>query len=399
MGDAAKPPAQLLQEIAVLRQRLAHLEAEPPGRPAAGQEQRMQSEARLRAILETVVDGIITINACGHIESVNPAAERLFDYRAADLVGQNVAMLMSTPDREEHDSGLARYLQTGEPRIIGLHREVVGQRRDGTTFPMDLAVSEVRFGDQRLFTGIVRDLSERQRMEAVMRRMEQLALMGRLAASVAHELRNPLNTIFLHADLLEAELQQPSPDSQAQLADSVAEIKAEITRLHDLIEDYLSLARLASLQREEADLGTFVKALAQDMEELVTSRGITFSRHGLGSLGKVAFHPNTMRRALVNLLQNALEAMPEGGQLTLRGHRTASQVHLEISDTGVGIPEDELPLLFEPLHTTKAAGTGLGLYLVREIVAAHDGRMAVRSVPGAGTTFTMTLPRAAGAHR
>jgi len=236
-------------------------------------------------------------------------------------------------------------------------------------------------------------------LEAAMRRLEQLALMGRLAASVAHELRNPLSAIFLHADLLEAELQQPSPDSQAQFADSAAEIKTEVSRLHDLIEDYLSLARLASLQREAADLGTFVKAWAQDMEELATRRGITLALRGLGNLGEVAFHPNTLRRALVNLIQNALEAMPEGGQLTLRGRRTTSQVHLEISDTGVGIPEDELPLIFEPLHTTKPEGTGLGLYLVQEIVAVHDGRIAVRSVPGAGTTFTLTLPRAAGAHR
>jgi len=236
-------------------------------------------------------------------------------------------------------------------------------------------------------------------LEAAMRRLEQLALMGRLAASVAHELRNPLNTIFLHADLLEAELQQPSPEHQSQLADSVVEIKTEVSRLHDLIEDYLSLARLASLQREGADLGTFVKALAQDMEELVTSRGITLSLCGLGSLGKVAFHPNTLRRALVNLMQNALDAMPEGGRLTLRGQGTAAHVCLEICDTGVGIPEDELPLIFEPLHTTKPEGTGLGLYLVQEIVAAHDGRIAVRSVPGSGTTFTLTLPRAAGVHR
>jgi two-component system sensor kinase FixL len=330
---------------------------------------------------------------------VNPAAERLFGYRAADLVGQNVAMLMPAPDREEHDGGLARYLRTGEQRIIGLHREVLGQRQDGTTFPMDLVVSEVRLGDQRLFTGIVRDLSERKRMEAAVRRMEQLALMGRLAASVAHELRNPLGAIFLHADLLEAELQQPSPDCLTQFADSVSEIKTEVTRLHDLIEDYLSLARLASLQREAADLGTFVKALAQDMEELVTSRSITLSLHGLSCLGEVVFHPNTLRRALMNLMQNALEAMPEGGRLTLRGRRTTSQVHLVISDTGVGISEDELPRLFEPLHTTKPEGTGLGLYLVREIVAAHDGRIAVHSVPGEGTTFTLTLPRAAGAHQ
>jgi two-component system sensor kinase FixL len=399
MGDAQQPQAQLLQEIAVLRQRLAQLEAEPAGRQAAGQAQRMPSEARLRAIWETVVDSIITFDADGHIESVNPAAERLFGYRAAELIGQRLTRLLSAPTGEEQDSDLEQFLRTGDPQLLGRRREVLGQRQDGTPFPMEVVVRAVGFGDQRLFTAIVRDLSERQRLEGAMRRLEQLALMGRLAASVAHELRDPLNTIFLHADLLEEELQQPSPDHQSQLAASVAEIKTEVSRLHDLIEDYLSMARLASLHREAADLGTFVTAWAQDLEELVTSRGITLDRCGLGCLGAVVFHPNTLRRALVNLMQNALEAMPAGGRLTLRGRCSASEAHLEISDTGVGIPEDDLPLIFEPLHTTKAAGTGLGLYLVREIVAAHDGHLAVHSVPGEGTTFTLTLPRAAGTHR
>ena len=165
--------------------------------------------------------------------------------------------------------------------------------------------------------------------------------------------------------------------------------------MHELVQEYLSLARLHSLYREEADLGTFVKACAQEMEDVVTSRGITLSLSGLARLGEVAFHANTLRRALWNLMQNAMDAMPAGGRLTLRGRRTASQVHLEMSDTGVGIPEDELPLLFEPLHTTKPDGIGLGLYLVREIVAAHEGHIEVQSVPGQGTTFTLTLPRAA----
>jgi two-component system sensor kinase FixL len=396
MEDAEKTKVQLIQEMVALRQQIARLKAERTMPSEAHVQGEDVHKALLQAILETVVDCIITIDEQGRIESFNPAVECLFGYRAAEVVGHNIAMLMPSLYREEHYGYLRQYLQRGEKWIIGTGREVVGQRRDGSTFPCELAVGEGRLGDRRVFTAIVRDITERKRTEVALRRMEHLAMLGRLAAGVSHELRNPLGVIFLHMDILQEELRQPSPDSQAQLAESMVQIRIELARMHELVQDYLSLARLVSLHWEEADLGTFVRVCAQEMEEQVVSRGITLLFEGLESLGVVVFHLNTFRRALVNLLQNALDAMPKGGRLTLRGRRTASRVHLEISDTGVGIPEDELPLIFEPLHTTKPNGTGLGLYLVREIMAAHAGHIAVQSAPGQGTTFTITLPRDRG---
>lgn len=226
------------------------------------------------------------------------------------------------------------------------------------------------------------------------RQTEHLVLLGRLAAAVSHELRNPLNAILLHAEILEEDLHQTALDeeNQRRLGESVAHIKTEALRMHELVQDYLALARLASLRREPVDLEALVRDCAQEMQEPLASRGITLTCLGLARLGRVALHANTMRRALRNLMQNALEAMPEDGTLTLRGRRTALHVRLAVSDTGLGISEDQLPLLFEPLYTTKPDGTGLGLYLVQKIVTAHDGSIEVRSTPGQGTTFTIALP-------
>jgi two-component system sensor histidine kinase HydH len=257
------------------------------------------------------------------------------------------------------------------------------------------SVRESRLEHRRLCPGIVRDLMACRRTEAAGRHTEQLALMGRLAASMSHELRNPLNAVFLHLDLMQEDLRRLAPASQAHLAVSLAEIRTELTRMHELVEDYLSLARLATLARQPADLGTCVADWAEEYAEQLASRGITLVLEGLDSLGEVAFHAATVRSAMTNLIQNALEAMPDGGTLTLRGRRTAAQVHLAVRDTGIGIPEDELPLIFEPLHTTKPEGTGLGLYLVQEIVVAHGGTIQVQSAPGQGSTFTMSLPCAA----
>jgi two-component system sensor kinase FixL len=350
------------------------------------------TEARLRAMVETAVDGIFTIDAKGTIRSLNPAAERLFGYTAEEVIGQHVRFLMSLPEGAAHHDALAAYLQTGEKRLMGSRREVTGQRKDGTSFPLELAVSEVHVGNQRFFTGIMRDLTARQQLEVELRRTERLAVLGRLAASLTHELRDPLHALLLHAEVVEAELRTPTVESQAQMAASVADIKIEIARLDDLIEDYLSLARLATLRRESADLGRFVRACCHEFEEPLASCGVTLTLDGLDRLGRIAFHPSALRGALRNLMRNALEAMPQGGTLTLRGQRTPTHVHLAISDTGIGIPADEVPLIFEPLHTTKPEGTGLGLYLVREIMAAHDGHIEVQSTLGQGTTFNLTLP-------
>jgi signal transduction histidine kinase len=217
-------------------------------------------------------------------------------------------------------------------------------------------------------------------------------MLGRLASSLSHEIRNPLNAIFLHADVMEEELHQPSPDNLELVLESLTEIKREITRVDDLVQDYLSLARLSTLEREPETLGALVEEFALEMAEQMAERNVSIEFEGLEQLGQVALHRNTFRRVLLNLVQNAMDAMPQGGTVTFRGRREASQLYLDVQDTGTGIPDDQLPLLFTPFHSTKAEGTGLGLHVVQEIMAAHEGRITVASEPGAGAMFTITLP-------
>jgi signal transduction histidine kinase len=219
-------------------------------------------------------------------------------------------------------------------------------------------------------------------------------MLGRLAGALSHEIRNPLNAIFLHVDILEEELHQPSPDSPAQLAASLADIKTELNRLSDLVQDYLSLARLSALQREAVALGEVIEEFAAEMQEMVQSRSIVLHLQNLESLGEVLLHQNAFRRVLLNLVQNAIEAMPQGGVITIRGRPDNTRVYLEIQDTGQGIPREQFPLLFTPFHSTKPDGTGLGLYVVQQVVMAHEGEITVMSKPDRGTTFTIALPLA-----
>ena len=172
------------------------------------------------------------------------------------------------------------------------------------------------------------------------------------------------------------------------------EINTNLARLDDLLQDYLSLVRAGAVRLVPEDLSLFVTQLAQEMTPALTAQGITLQLNGLDRLGTVSLHQNTFRRVLLNLLHNAMEAMPQGGMLTLRGRQQATTVHLDISDTGIGIAQEQYAQIFEPLHTTKPGGTGLGLYIVQEVVAAHGGQVAVQSTVGAGTTFTITLPLA-----
>jgi PAS domain S-box-containing protein len=236
-------------------------------------------------------------------------------------------------------------------------------------------------------------MAERQRLEREAHRAEHFTLLGHLAAGVSHEIRNPLAAIFLQVDVLAEELAQPSPDSQAVVTEVLAEIKTHLARLDDLVQDYLSLVRVHNTQREVQDLGVAMAAWGREFQEVVAAYGVQFQVDGAEQLGPVAFHASTLHRALLNLVQNAAEAMPHGGTVTLAGHSSADQVQLQVRDTGSGIPVEQLSQMFEPLYTTKPGGTGLGLYIVQQIVAAHGGQVTVESQVGQGTTFTITLPR------
>src|SRR5215475_6782175 len=238
------------------------------------------------------------------------------------------------------------------------------------------------------------EIAERQRLEREAQRAEHFALLGRLAAGVSHEIRNPLGAISLHVDLLAEELQQPTPDSPAVVTETLTEIKTQLTRLDDLVQDYLSLVRVGTIELMPEALGPAVQAWATEFHALAAPQGVSLLMEGLAELGTVALHATTLRRAVLNLVQNALDVMPRGGTLTLTGRRTPTHVQLQIQDTGSGISRERRAKIFEPLYTTKPGGTGLGLYIVQEILAAHGGQVTVESVEGEGTTFILTLPRA-----
>jgi signal transduction histidine kinase len=231
-----------------------------------------------------------------------------------------------------------------------------------------------------------------QRLEQMTRQVQRSALLGDIAGKIVHEIRNPLNAIFLHADVVLGELQYPTLDSRTQMMESLTDIRMEVRRLYDIIQDYLTLARLPVVQYEPEDMGNFLCECGRIMQEQARAHGIMLHLQGLARLGSVSLHKGTLQRAFVNLLQRALDATPQGGTVTLRGRRTASHSIVEIRDTGSAISEEQLDHLFEPLYSTGSEWTGLGLYVVREIVLAHQGTIDVQSVPDQGTTFTVTLP-------
>jgi signal transduction histidine kinase len=231
-----------------------------------------------------------------------------------------------------------------------------------------------------------------QRLEQMAWQVQRSALLGDIAGKIVHEIRNPLNAIFLHADVVQGELLCPMLDSRTQMMESLTDIRMEVRRLYDIMQDYLALARLAVVQYEPEDMGNFLRECGRVMQEQARTRGVMLHLQGLARLGSVSLHKGTLQHAFVNLLQRGLDATPQGGTVTLRGRRTASHSIVEIRDTGSAISEERLEILFESLYSTGSEWTGMDLYVVREIVVAHHGTIDVQSAPGQGTTCTVTLP-------
>jgi signal transduction histidine kinase len=229
---------------------------------------------------------------------------------------------------------------------------------------------------------------------------ERLTVLGCLASVLSHDLYNPLGTIFLYVDMLEDGLRQPTGDSRAYVSESLTEIRTELTRIHDLVQDYLGLvqdclspARLIEGHRKPTELGAVVQDFALEMREAIAPHGIALRVEGLTTLGWVNLHQRAFRRALLNLVQHTIITMPQGGMLIFSGQREGRQARLEIRDTGTGIPKDQLSQLCTPFYTTKPDSSGLGLYVVQQIVSAHDGTITATSTPGTGTTWIVKLPQ------
>jgi two-component system sensor kinase FixL len=381
--------------LAQIERRQAELlEAETVGRHHA-EELASESASRTRTILDTAVDSIITIDERGVIESANRAAVEAFGYAEEELLGKNVSMLMPPPFQGEHDSYLANYLATGQPRIIGIGREVPCRRKDGSIFPGDLAVSELPLHDRRCFTGILRDLSERKAaqrdLEAARTRIqkaEELAAVGTLVAGLAHEIGTPMGVIQGHAKLLEKAVEGDKARWRLQT------IQEQIARISKIIQALLNMARPKATERVPVELERLIDTTLLFVAEKFKRRGIEVIED-LEPLPSVTGDPERLQQLLLNLLLNAADAMPKGGKLRVSLRRDgASGASIRIADTGIGIEPENLPRIFDAFYTSKAAGmgSGLGLMVASRIVADHGGKIEVESTPGEGSEFHVRLP-------
>jgi two-component system sensor kinase FixL len=394
--------SQTAKEIFVREQQIAieHLRAANQAL-AASHETLKQNEARLRSILETVPDATIVIDENGIILSFSSAAERLFGHAAEDVRGKNVNVLMPPPYRQEHDRYLYRYHATGERRIIGIGRIVVGQRKDGTTFPMELAVGEVQFEGKREYTGFVRDITQRteserrlQSVQAELVHVSRLTEMGQMAAGLAHELNQPLAAI---GNYIAASQRLTEQGKSAEAMSAAQKATEQVKRAGEIIRRLRDFVKRGDSEKHEEQLANVI--------EEATALGFA----GMKSLGakiELRVRPDAasafidkiqIQQVLVNLIRNALEAMTDSSRRELviaTAPRDADWVEIRISDTGSGLAPEVRDKLFQPFVSTKSGGMGVGLSICRSIVEAHGGDLIAGNNEGGGATFSMTLPRA-----
>ena len=358
-------------------------------------------EAHLRSILETVPDAMVVIDEQARIQSLSAAAVRLFGYEPSEVIGKNVKLLMPAPYQEQHDSYLQRYLRTGERRIIGTGRVVVGQRKDGSTFPMELAVGEMHSGGVRYFTGFIRDLTERQQTETRLQElqselihMSRFTALGEMASTLAHEINQPLTAISNYLKgchrILERMDGQPIP----MLREAINEAAEQALRAGQVIRHLREFVARGESERH-------IESLPKLLEEASALALVGAKERGV----RVAFHfdPNAafvladriqVQQVLLNLIRNAIEAMEDQPRRELvLATRPAGDgvVEVSVKDTGPGIAAEVTAQLFQPFVTTKKHGMGVGLSICRTIVESHGGKIWAESLPDKGTTFRFTL--------
>lgn len=367
---------------------------------------------KLEAILENAVDAIITIDEHGIIESANPATENLFGYATEEIVGQNINLLMPDPYCEEHDEYIRRYLDSGDKKIIGIGREVVGLRKDGTIFPVHLAVSEIQLGNQTLFTGIVRDISDvkaarkkleelnvqleervKQRTDELKRtqedliRSEKLATLGQISGGIAHEIRNPLNAVKTSAYYL----LHAKHASEEKVKEHLERIDRQVSLIDNVITALSDVAKLPEADLKPVDIEKLLREVANTTTIPSNIRQLfKFA----SELPRGLADENQIPIAFRNLVRNARDAMPDGGDLTLGAELKNDYIEAFVADTGNGIPNDKVEQILDPLYTTKARGMGLGLAITRAVVIKNNCVLNIESQVGKGSCFTIQIPTA-----
>jgi two-component system sensor kinase FixL len=357
-------------------------------------------EAHLQSILDTVPDGMIVIDEGGLVRAFNPAAERLFGWRASEIVGRNVTLLMPPPHREEHDGHLGRYYSTGERRVIGIGRVVVGERKDGSTFPMELALGEMRSGDGRFFTGFVRDLTERRRTEARLQELQgelvhvsRLTALGEMASALAHELNQPLTAI---ANYLKGSGRLLAAETipRERLREAVDKASAQALRAGEIIRRLRDFVSRGETERRVESLPKLIEEAAALALVGVREQGVHVKLRLCPEADRVLADRVQVQQVLLNLIRNAVDAMTDSPrrELTVVSKRTEGDfVQVSVSDTGPGVGPEVADQLFQPFVTTKRTGMGVGLSISRTIIESHGGRIWFEGAPGEGAVFSFTL--------
>jgi len=394
----------------------------------------MESAKLLKAIIETAIDGIITIDDRGLVESLNPAAQKLFGYTLEEVVGNNISMLMPEPDRSAHDGYIGRYQQTGEKRIIGKGREVNGLRKDGTTFPFRLAVSEVHYEDRTIYTGFIHDLSKEKEAEqklkeyaaelenevdertkslkklvyALSEAKEEVSLSlekekelnqmkSRFVSMASHEFRTPLSSVQLSSVLIE---KYAAAYNNENIKKHVNKIKNAVGNLNTILNDFLSLERLEAGKVEPAfcdfDLVRLGEEVTEEMQLIAKAdQNIIYQHTGVQSI--ISLDQNLLRNCMINLISNAIKYSGEHTFIEFNTEITADKCIVTISDNGIGIPQQDQKNLFQPFfranNTGSIPGTGLGLNIVLRYAKLMEGELYFESKLNKGARFVLSFDR------
>jgi two-component system sensor kinase FixL len=361
-----------------------------------------EREAHLRSILDTAPEAMIVINADGIVQSYGLSAERMFGWGPDDVRGRNISMLMPEPFRSQHDRYLQRYLSTGEKRIIGIGRIVVGVRKDGSTFPMELAVGEVGAGDARVFTGFVRDLTERRENEARLQELQaevvhisRLSAMGEMASALAHELNQPLSAIANYLNGARKLIGRGAA-SEAKVIEAVEKAADQAIRAGDIIRRLRDFLARGEGERRVESLAKVVHEACHLALVGAKQSNVEVSYRMDPHRDRVIVDKVQIQQVIVNLVRNALDAMHEqgSGQIDVATSVQQGMATVSITDTGPGVDPQAATRLFQPFVTTKSAGMGVGLSICRTIVESHGGRIWTEPNPGGGAVFRFTVPLA-----
>jgi two-component system sensor kinase FixL len=393
----------------------------------------MENAALLTAIIKNAIDGIITIDDRGKVESINPAACNLFQYTQAEVIGNNISMLMPPPDREQHDGYLSRYKRTGDPHIIGTGREVTGLRKDGSRFPFRLGVSEVQFSGRKVYTGFIHDLShQREAEERLMEYAAQLEdlvaertqslkatvealqiakeevslslekekelglLKSRFVSIASHEFRTPLTSVQLSVSLIE---KYAEAFNSPNIVKHVGKIKSAVINLTNILNDFLSLEKLESGKEEptyhEFDLVKFAEGITEEMQALAKQNQNIIYQH-TGTRNTVRLDQNLLKNCIVNLINNAIKYSGENTFIDFNTEINEKNCLITVNDNGIGIPDADQKHLFEAFfrahNTGTIPGTGLGLNIVARYTHLMNGTIDFKSSVNQGTLFTITFP-------